>query len=565
MHALIGNTLFLASLVLLLLGVASTSHFPPWTSFHSEAPAFLASALLLLSCTVRGQVLLSAPVALALFLIGTAWLQVASGLVPFAGDAWVITAYLAAFAASWLYGASADTAQRRSHLLLAIHLVLFTTGLLAAFQCLAQWARVDDHWADWVFLAAHASRALGNYGQPNQTATLLLMAVAATAILLAQGRITRCAAWPSLLVMGWAVVITQSRTGLLSASVMVAAFLVLTLRAPLLRKFRKDALLWLALLFIGSWVLQAAPPQWSKGGIGSAAMVSVGLRPVLWKQLLLASLQQPWFGFGWLQVSTAQQIGALRVPGIEQTNYSHNILLDLVIMLGWPLAACIVLATAVWLMRRASRLDHFDGAVIGIPFVLLPLAVHTQLELPHAYAYFLVPAGLLLGVFDAATRGEREALAVPVSLVGALALGWAVLLGALGYEYAQAEEDFRINRFENRNLGTTPGGYEPPRLLMLTQLGDMLAAMRLRAGRAMPAEDLETLVRVSRRYTWAPLQFRTALALGLNGRAHEAEEQLRVIRDLFPKDVVQEGRENWERMARQEYPELDAVPFPSSR
>jgi hypothetical protein len=198
-------------------------------------------------------------------------------------------------------------------------------------------------------------------------------------------------------------------------------------------------------------------------------------------------------------------------------------------------------------------------------FILLPLLVHSQLELPHAYAYFLVPAGLLLGVFDAATRREQDSIPLPRSVLAAAALAWLGLLGALGREYALTEEDFRVNRFENRRLGETPKGYEPPKLLLLTQFGDMADAMRLRAGRAMSPEDLDTLERTSRRYTWAPLQFRTALALALNGRPREAEANLHVIADLFPKEIVDEGRDNWERMQREEYPELAAVRFPSSR
>ena len=567
MRERIGTPLFIAAFCLLFMGAANASHFPPWTSFHSEAPAFLASAFILCG-TAFHQPRLGAGIVVVAVLAALAWAQFASGLIPHAGDAWVVTAYLAAFAAAWLGGAAAACPKERSNLLYALSVALLGMGLLAAFQCLAQWAQVDDHWAEWVFLAAQSSRAVGNFGQPNQTATLLLMAVAAAGSLVIQERLGRAVGWALSLVFGWAVVLTQSRTALLSAVMLVAGVVCLSLLVPTLRPWRKHALTWLAFLFAATWAYQIAPVQGTKGPIGAEAMVTIGLRPVLWTQLSFAALQQPWFGFGWLQVSTAQQAGAMRFPGIEQTNYAHNVILDLVVMIGIPIAVLLLVAAAVWIVRRVIRLWHkrpAEAAVAGALFMLVPFAVHAQLELPHAYSYFLVLVGLLLGVFDGATRTPGEDVHVPCPMIAAAAAILIVLFGVLAYEYSAVEEDFRITRFENRRLGETPGDYVPPEPRFLTQLGDMLAATRLRAARNMPAEELDTLARASRRYTWAPLQFRAALALALNGRPKEAAENLQVIRDLFPKDIVKEGRDNWERLQRESYPELSAVPFPPIR
>lgn len=543
----------------------STSHFPPWTSFHSEAPAFLASTLMLAGCVLH-RPKIGAGIVLGVILVAIAWAQLLGGLVPHAGDVWVVTAYIAAFAAAWLSGAAPASHEDRAKLLSALSFALLAMGLLAAFQCLAQWAQVDDRWAEWVFLASQSSRAVGNFGQPNQTATLLSMATAAAGSLVVRGRLGRIVGWALLLLFGWAVVLTQSRTALISAVVLMAGLGGLSLWVPTLRPWRTHAFIWLIYLFAATWLYQVAPVQGAKGPIGAEAMVSIGLRPVLWTQLSLAALQQPWFGFGWLQVSTAQQTGAIRFPGIEQTNYAHNVMLDLVVMVGIPIAVAMLVATAAWIVRRAMRLWHkrpTEGAVAGALFMLVPFAVHAQLELPHAYSYFLVPVGLLFGLFDGATRNAGEGIDVPRPMVAAAAAILIALFGVLAYEYSAVEEDFRITRFENRRLGETPGDYVPPAPRFLTQLGDMLAATRVRATRNMPEEELDTLARTSRRYTWAPLQFRAALAL--NGRPKEAAENLQVIRDLFPKDIVNEGRDNWERLQRESYPELSAVPFPPNR
>ncbi len=229
-------------------------------------------------------------------------------------------------------------------------------------------------------------------------------------------------------------------------------------------------------------------------------------------------------------------------------------------MLGIPLATAVMASAAIWFARRLRRQPSWEAmAALG---VLLPLLVHSQLEFPYAFAYFLVPLGILLGVFDGSTRRPSDAGVIVrgAAMAPALILSGS-LLAALGSEYPAAEEAFRVNRFENRRLGQAPPTYVPPDLILLTQVGDMLRAMRVRASRDMSADDLEALVRAARRYTWAPLHFRSALALALNGRPMEAADNLRVIRDLFPPAVVEEGRQNWASLQRS-HPELAGVPFP---
>lgn len=549
--------------VLLVASIINPEHFPPWTSYLSEAPAFAAGALLLVASALQGVNRLTAPLIVLLGLLATPWLQLAAGLLPYSGDAWLVTAYLGVFSASWWWGASPRTA---SALLPKLDLLigcLILMGLFAVLQAYAQWLQVESAFAAWVHVPIGSARSTGNFAQPNQLSTLLLMAVSAGGVWMVRGRLGLLAGWAWLLAAGWAVVLTQSRTGLLSAAVVVATLGVASIKRPLLRRWNKHALIWLALLFVATWVLQDAQWHWARDPLGAEAMTSVGLRPVIWRQMLAAAAQSPWLGYGWLQVAAAQQAGAMSFPGIEQVTNAHNVVLDAIVMLGLPLALLLIGLSAVWLLRRVIRLRDDDGTGLAAICIVLPWLVHAQLELPHAYAYFLVPVGALLGVLDSRTGGPRDmhiAVAPWLSPVLAAALG-SILIG-LAWQYAAVEEDFRVNRFENRKLGSTPSGYAIPKLAMLTQFRDLLRGMRLRATPGMASEDLEVLVRSSKRYTWAPLLFRTALALALNGRPDEARERLLVIRDLFPPEVVAEGRDNWRKLQQEQYPELSSVSFP---
>jgi hypothetical protein len=86
--------------------------------------------------------------------------------------------------------------------------------------------------------------------------------------------------------------------------------------------------------------------------------------------------------------------------------------------------------------------------------------------------------------------------------------------------------------------------------------------MRLRAVPGMRADDLALLQRVSRRFSWAPIQFRAALALGLNGQDEAAQAQLRILKAMFPAEIYEEARDNWLRMSEDQYPQLASVVLP---
>jgi len=96
-------------------------------------------------------------------------------------------------------------------------------------------------------------------------------------------------------------------------------------------------------------------------------------------------------------------------------------------------------------------------------------------------------------------------------------------------------------------MGTTPVGYEPPKIYLLTQLGTMLEAARLQPHPDMSASEIETLRVVARRFPFGSLGYRYALALALNGQLGQAQKQLQVMRGMYGeryyRAVLQDLRE----------------------
>lgn len=501
-------------------------------------------------------------VVLCLLLVASAGIQWACGLITYGGDAWVAAAYILVFAIAWLWAHQWVRFELRHNLLDAIAVFLVCVGLGTTFQLLAQWLHVESGFSDWVLDALPTGRARANLGQPNQAATAVVMATIAAGFLYARGQINLVVVWCLAFMFILATTVTQSRTALLSAAVITVGFGVMTKQHRTGTAAKISVALWLMLLWGAAWAFANVGVGEYSSSVNSQALATSGTRPLIWHQLVQAVLERPWFGWGWLQIATAHQAGSMGYPGSEQVNYSHNIVLDSLVMLGIPTTVALFFAIVAWLLYRGKALVQSSQASWAVA-MLAPFLVHSMLELPHAYAYYLMLAGMLVGYIDAITEQPHSwILCVSRSVLTALAVVWFSLLIAMGREYFLAEEDFRVNRFENRRIGPPMPDYKPPELLFLTQLGDLAHAMRLRATPNMPVQDINTLVNVAKRYTWGPVQFRAALALGLNGRPEEATQRLAVIKNLFDNDVYQEARENFVQLRVEKYPVLGAVALP---
>lgn len=428
----------------------------------------------------------------------------------------------------------------------------------------AQFFQVNTPLDEFMTPLLGSTRAFANLAQPNNAATLLLMGWAGLGLLCHPKRCAPWAWWLGSVVLLASVVLTQSRTGILSATAVAFAGALIAWRSPASSPQLRPGH-WMGAL--GLFAAMTAGFHLSGGGSGVETMSTVGGRPVLWAQIWAGLMESTWVGYGWLQTSAAQQVGALTVPGLEQTHYSHNLFLDLLVWNGIPLGLALITGGLGWLWwswRRRPVAERLWPLVL-----LLPLAVHSMLEMPFAYAYFLFPAAMVLGSWHAMgdpvpAAGSIGAMREKTPTLPWRAAWWTLcaaytaLCALVAWEYTRVEEDFRIARFENMRIGQTPADYERPRFIVLTQLGDALAAMRLRAQPGMAAEDIQLLQRASRRYPWAPLHFRLTLALALNGQPEAAKQRLHLMHNLHGPEMHREALANLRGLLPQ-YPQLAAV------
>jgi O-antigen ligase len=555
------NGLTYVGLSLLSVCWLVAEHFPPWVSFHSELLAFVALGVLvyaqLLSATQ--YILLPRMAVIALTFAVIPWLQWLSGLSFFAGDAVLVSLYLTGLGLAIGVGyrfvnASPvpDSGSQSLMFSLAIG-ALLSTGI-GWFQ----WFSGGDFLGGFM-VSADMGRAIGNLAQPNQLATLLLMGLVACAYLY-----QRQVLGPQVFALGAifisiVLVMTQSRTALLSV-VAVAAFYLLKRRTAQFRLSYLVAILWAMAIFVAWRVLPL---------LSDALLITSGAvpRPLgdgagrweIWPQVLHAVAQSPWWGYGWNQTFTAQTAGALAHPGMLTYIYAHNIVLDLLAWNGVILGTLISLLLGYWLLSRLWRVRKADS--VFAMMALLPLAAHSLLEFPFAYAYFLFAAGLLVGVVEASLENSGS-YKIGKILFGGLFAIWLCISLWVAREYIQIEEDYRVVRAESSRIGITPASYAAPEIHLLSHMGGMLQAARMPAEPNMPPEKIMLLREVARRFPYGILHYKYAVALALNGDTSGAGQQLALMRAIYGEQYYAKSRAVFLRLAKEKYPQLTLVSIP---
>ena len=562
--------MLMVAVVLFILSWLVPLHFPPWVSWHSEAMAFF--AVFLLGWCGLARVLRSAgarTVALplvALPFIGLALvaaLQRASGLMTFWGDVWAIGFYAALCVTCLTLGfaAALPSAQPRATADQSAPVTLLAFALLAGAlaSTVIAFSQVFSLWehSGWI-VRMPALRAGGNLAQPNQLATLLVMGVASLVLLYESRKLGGIASGLILMVLGIGLAAAGSRTGMVGVLVLMLWWLAKR------RHFGSKTPAWVAGVAGGGFALSfwAWPTLLNSMLLSHQAGVnttSIFLRFEVWQQLLDAVALRPWWGWGIREVAKAHNAVAHNYAVSAPFAYSHNLVLDLVLWTGLPMAGVLVIVIGAWLWRRvraANQLLPWYGLAAA-----LPVAVHSMLEYPFAYAYLLAPVMFALGAVEA-SLGVKPLLRMGIKPVAAMLLATTAVLAWSMVEYLEIEEDFRVARFEALRIGSPPPEHQRPKVILYTQLDVLLDDARITPTPNMSPEAMQVVKTAALYYPWSATQYRYAVALALNGDPVEAARQIQVMRRLWGEELYEEVKKQINELAASKYPELHRLSWP---
>jgi len=522
-----------------------SDHYPPWLAFHSEAVALVGLALLFVGIVPRRPDGLQVPWP-ALFTFALAllpWVQWMAGVNPYMGDALLSSLYLCALGVA--IAAGHELARRNGSdprvSTWVFALCVFSATASAAIGAI-QWFGLTNSAGPLVVDVDAGTRAVGNVAQANHLGTICLLGICGLAYLF---HVRLIGAWALLLGVAFlsaATALTQSRTSIVAVVCLATAYLIYRKRAEL-RIARTAVAAWV-LLYVVTWLLvPAAARLLLLGGGREDAIAADNGRWELWTQTWAGILQRFWTGYGWNQTMAAHIAGATEVPGRLTAAYAHNGLLDLAAWIGIPGALLVLGVMGYWLWRRFRAPG--SGAGVHTVLCLMPLLVHSLVEYPFAYAYFLIPAGLAVGWMSFGWGAIR----IP-SGMAVLGLALATTVAArVAVEYLAVEEEFRAVRFSEARIGVPVPVGQAPQLLLNTQLAAMLKAARTLPAPGMSREELDSLLAVCRRYAYSALTFRCAAAAALNGDPQQAEAMMRSFRGLYGEKAYAIAAGKLERLA----------------
>ena len=444
-------------------------HQFPLSTFYQEWGAALlglVGSTLLLSRTywVAPEIprIVLLPIGLALLVL----VQYALGKLPYFEQVLLFTLYMFWAALLLMLG------QRlRAQLGLAA-LATALAGFLLLGAELSAFAGIVQHFSwhtfvDGLIAARPGASIVGNMGQPNHFADYTTLGLVSLGLLWVRGNLRN---WHTLLLalpLLFVLVLAGSRSAWLYLSCLSLLAYVLQRRdhacLPLLR-YASLLLLGFALMH---WVV-----QWMPGVPGQvtsierlAAQVSGGsIRLSIWHEAWLIFTRFPWLGagfgqFGWQHFLLGPSLHNPTISGLY--NNAHNLPLQVAAEMG--VAGLLVLCATLGLWLRQSWGPLCDtmvaadepSAAQGIYYwwgygLLMVLGIHSLLEYPLWYAYFLGLAAILLGILDNTTfrlelRGTGRAAVALMLLLGVMSLsqvwqGYRKLEGLMAMQPSSATD-----------------------------------------------------------------------------------------------------------------------------
>jgi hypothetical protein len=536
-------------------------HYFPWFTFQQEFGAAV-GACLIGAAALASSARVSWPwLSLLALAAGTVPLiQLSVGHIRFVIDGVLASSYLAAFGTALCAGATLHRDERLD-LVGALFTAFVVAAIVSVAFCLMQWIGFGT--GAFVDAAPPSARFYANFGQPNNLATALAIGVCGLLIAHARGAIGVVGTSLGVTFLGFGMVMTQSRTGWLFVALLTFGMIVLRKRAHL--RVRPWAVIVGAAAFFMMTVAWAPLNELlllSPQNEAANRVASSGSRPIHWAVIWDAIGQRPWLGYGWNQTLLAQQATVTAHPGTgEVLNSSHNVALDLLAWNGIPLGLLLIGAIASWFIRQFRTCRDAETA-----FVLAAVGavfLHGMLELALEYAFFLLPAGLLMGTLDARPPPARTVW-MPRWSLGVPVLALAGLTAWVGAEYMEVDRAARTMRFVASGIGTDRVNSAPePDVWLLDRPRQLHRYMLTPATKSDDPHYLPWVRDVAMRHPMAPAMLRHAVAAGLNREPTEAGAVLQRLCKMHMASLCDQGRESWTQL-QERYPELRLIPYPTT-
>lgn len=516
-------------------------HRLPVPSFESEWLALLLGVLGLLAFIFSQSgrhwqlpPVAAAPLALAVLVA----LQAMLGMLAYPGNGVVLASCLCWAALLAIAGRSAAAALGRAAMADTLAWWVLAGGcasaLAGAFQAFGWDALLQGAVAA---APAPGGGLYGNLAQQNHFATQLALALGSALYLQRRGLLGRLACLLAAAPLACIALLSGSRSTLLYFG-WIAVVLMAAAAPAQRRRWTLGLAALLACAALLWWLAagQALPaPQLARFGAPGAGLAP---RLFIWEQALRMAAAQPWLGAGFDGFAHAL-VGQLRegeaMWGVDQ--YAHNLPLQLLAVGGVAGLAALAVPALLWL-RRVALAPACPGRLWGA-LLLGVLAIHSLLEQPLYYTYFLGLAAFIAGALDPAAIGVRTTRMARLALGLVLLLAVAAL-GKTGYDYQRLSYAFySVDAGDTGDAAHRQLLRELQRTSLLRPMAELIGPDLLVRASAPARDRLALNTRLLRFAPVGEVMYRQAALLAEDGRPLEAVAQFDRAARAWPAELPQ--------------------------
>lgn len=387
-------------------------HESPLTTFDQEWWSALLGVLALLVLALRDlwqQPEIPRIVQLPLALVAIVLLQLALGKIAYFDQALLYILYLLFAALMMWLGARLRDCFGVEKLTTVLAFALLAGAELSALIGVLQHYQWHTP-LDAVIVMQISPSVYGNLAQPNHFADYTALGLASLGLLFQQRKLKAGHAILLAAPLLFVLALSGSRSSWLYLLMMTGLAWWWARRDAAMRPLLRYGLLLLAGFVLMNLLAQLTFMLGADSGTDTVQRIiansgrgetSGSIRLYMWHEAVLIFQQSPWLGvgfgqFAWHHFELLPVLRADNITGLY--NNAHNLILQLAAEAGIAGLLALIAGIGAWLygLRGAARTAaHWWGyAALGV------LGIHSMLEYPLWYAYFLAVTALLLGTFD---------------------------------------------------------------------------------------------------------------------------------------------------------------------
>jgi O-antigen ligase len=530
-------------------------HQYPLTTFYQEWWSALLGVLALFLLAARGfwqQPVIPRIVQLPAALIVIVLLQWALNKITYFDQALLYVLYLLFAMLLMVLGARLRECLGIAKLAQVLAIFLLIGAELSALIGVLQHYRWHTP-LDSVVVMKVSSSVFGNLAQPNHFANYIALGLISLGLLHQQQRLKAgylvLLAAPLLFVM----TLSGSRSSWLYLLMMSGLSWWFARRDAMLRPLLRYCLLLLAGFGLMHLIVQLPFMAGASSSTNTVQRLfgddaSGGIRLYLWHEAWLMFTQSPWLGagfgqFAWQHFQLLPVLQPGNISGLY--NNAHNLIFQLAAETGVAGLLVLFATLGVWQYGLHQKYAAYDGPTPSVAqwwayAALGVLAIHSLLEYPLWYTYFVAIAAILLGVLDEThyrleLRSTGRITVLAILLMGLLSLlqlrsGYQQLKDTLAIRPASGHAAEALQR-------TRDGLVEVHAGTLLTPYAELFMSSLIEVNDENIREKLEMNTRVTHFVPTGAVVYRQALLLAQAGQQEQARTILEQAIWSYPQDA----------------------------